>query len=129
MNNVGTVVKQETKYIAIWVIILSIIMQSVFLIAGKWDYTVLLGNILSGVFAVANFFFMGVTVEKSVLKEEKDAKMTIRASQSLRSFMLFAVAAVGVLLPCFNMWASIIPLFFARIAIAFRPYFNKKENN
>lgn len=127
MKNVSEAVARETKYIAAWVIILSIIMQAVFLITGHWDYTVILGNLLSGVFAVLNFFLMGITVQKAVEKDEKDAKAQMRASQSMRTFMLFAVAAVGVLIPCFNTWASLIPLFFPRIAIAARPLFKNQE--
>lgn len=126
MKKVGDVVIRETKYIAAWVIILSVVMEAVFLVLRYWDYRVLLGNLLSGVFAVANFFFMGLAVEKAVTKEEKEAKNVMKTSQALRTFMLFAVAALGVSLPCFNIASSIIPLFFPRIAIAFRPFFNKK---
>lgn len=123
MKRFGIVVVRETKYIAVCVILLSAIMEAMFLLLGYWNYKVLLGNLLSGVFAVANFFFMGVTVENTFLKEEKEAKNTIRASQMLRTFMLFVIVVAGVLLPCFDTAASIIPLFFVRIAIACRPYF------
>ena len=129
MKKVGDVVIRETKYIATWVIILSVVMEAVFLILRYWDYKVLLGNLLSGIFAVANFFFMGIAVEKAVAKEEKEAKGVMKTSQALRTFMLFAVAAFGVSLPCFNPAASIIPLFFPRIAITFRPFFDKKIKN
>ena len=129
MAKVSQTVRQETLYIAAWVVILSVLMQAVFLLIGKWDITVLFGNVLSGAFAVLNFFLMGLTVQKAVLKEEKEAKNAIRASQSLRTLMLFAVAAVGVLLPCFDIWASLIPLFFPRIAVNFRPLFKKNENS
>lgn len=127
MKKVGEAVARETKYIAAWVVILSIIMQAVFLLSGHWDYAVILGNLLSGAFAVLNFFLMGITVQKAVEKDEKGARAQMRASQSMRTFMLFAVAAVGVLVPCFNTWASIIPLFFPRIAIAARPLFKNQE--
>lgn len=127
MKKVGEAVARETKYIAAWVVILSIIMQAVFLILGKWDYTVILGNLLSGGFAVFNFFLMGITVQKAVEKDEKGARAQVRASQSMRTFMLFAVAAAGVLLPWFNIWASLIPLFFPRIAIAARVLFKNQE--
>jgi len=116
-------VKRETLYIAVWVAILSAVMQAVFLIIGHWDYTVLLGNLLSGGAAVANFLLMGITVQSAVAKEEKEAKNTMKMSQSLRTLLLFAVVVLGVLLDCFNIWASIIPLFFPRIAVMFRPRF------
>ena len=127
MSKINDAVKRETVYIAIWVIILSAVMQAVFLIIGKWDYTVLLGNLLSGLLSVFNFFFMGLTVQKAVEKEEKDAKSTIRMSQSFRTLFMFVVVLLGVLLPCFNICASIIPLLFPRIAIAFWGFFNKNK--
>ena len=64
---------------------------------------------------------MGLAVQSAVNKEEKEAKETMRASQSLRTLLLFVVVAIGVLLDCFNTVAVIIPLFFPRIAIAIRP--------
>ena len=126
MTKLDPTVKQETGYIATWVIIFSAILQAVFLVIGKWNYTVLLGNLLSGATAIFNFLLMGITVQSAILKEEKEAKTAIKASQALRTFLLFAVAAVGVLLPCFSTWTVIIPLLFPRIAIAVRPLFDKK---
>ncbi|MBQ4154800.1 MAG: hypothetical protein IJE01_06365 [Clostridia bacterium] len=121
-------VKKETQYISLWVVIFSLITQSVFLIAGIWDYTVLLGNILSGIAAIGNFLLMGITVQKAVLKEEKEAKSLIKASQKLRTLALLVVAVIGLLLPMvFNIWAVLIPLLFPRIAIALRPLFLKEK--
>ncbi|MBR5538559.1 MAG: hypothetical protein IKU61_01530 [Clostridia bacterium] len=122
MVKIDATVKKETGYIALWVLIFSFLMQAVFLLLHRWDYTVLLGNLLSGALGVCNFLLMGLAVQSAVNKEEKEAKETMRVSQALRTFLLFAVAAVGVLLSCFNTWAVIIPLFFPRIAIAIRPF-------
>lgn len=127
MKNVDPAVRRETRYIALWVLLLSVVMQAVFLILHKWDYTVLLGNTLSGAAAVLNFFLMGLAVQSAVLKDEKDAATAMKASQSLRMFMLFAVAAVGVLLPCFHTVTVLVPFFFPRIAVALRPRFDKKD--
>ena len=74
MSKVDKTVVKETKYIAFFVLTLSLLMQLIFFVLGKWNYTVLLGNILSGSVAVINFFLMGITVQKAVAKEEKDAK-------------------------------------------------------
>lgn len=118
MIKLDDAIKKETVYIAIWVVIFSFIMEAVFLAIGKWDYTVLLGNLLSGGFAVLNFLLMGIGVQKALSKkDEKQAKSTIKMSQSLRNLMLFAVAAVGALVDCFNIWSVIIPLLFPRIAV------------
>lgn len=125
MKKIDSAVKKETLYILIWVLILSAVMQAVFLIIGKWDYTVLLGNLLSAVAAVGNFFLMGLSVQSAVSKGENDAKNTMKASQSLRTLGLFVIVAIGVVAPCFNTWTSIIPILFPRIAMIFRTKFNK----
>ena len=126
MKQIDETVKRETLYIALFVLVLSTLMQAVFLIIGKWNYTVLLGNLLSGAAAVLNFFLMGCTVQSASQKDSDKIKSFMRVSQSLRTVMLFAIAAIGVLLPCFNSVAVIIPLFFPRIAAGFRPLFMKK---
>ena len=119
-----TVIK-ETLYISVWVLILSAVTQAVFLIIGKWSLSVL----LSGVTGILNFFLMGLTVQAAVIKDEKKAALSMKVSQILRMLLIFAVAAVGVLLDCFNTVTVILPLFFPRIAISFRPLFNKKKNS
>ena len=121
-------VRQETLYIGGAVLILSALMEAVFLIIGKWDYTVLLGNLLSGCAAVLNFFLMGITVQNVVGREEKEIVSRVRLSQVLRYLMLFAVAILGLLLPCFNLFSVLIPLFFPRIAASFRPLFLREKD-
>lgn len=126
MKKVDKTVRRETIYIALFTLVLSLLLQSVFLIIGKWDYKVLCGNILSGSVSVLNFFLMGITVQKAVKKEEKQASNTMKLSQALRNIMLFLTAVIGVTVPCFNIFSVIIPLFFPRIAVSFRPLFNKR---
>ena len=126
MSKIDPTIKRETGYIAVCVLVGSMLLEAVFLIIGKWDYTVLLGNLLGGIAAVGNFFLMGLTVQSAVLKAEKEAKDTMKLSQTLRTFLLFAAAAVGVLLPCFNTVAVLVTLFFPRIAVAVRPLLDRK---
>ena len=118
MKKIDETVLKETKFIAAWVLILSVLMHAVFLIIKEWELPVLFGNLLGGGFAVLNFFIMGLTVQKAVGLDEKEAKNTVKVSQAYRTLILFGVAALGVALPCFDTWATIIPLFFPRIAIA-----------
>ena len=126
MKKIDAVVVNETKYIAVWVVILSALMQAVFLVIGKWHYSVLLGNVLSGVFAVLNFLLMGITVQRAVLKDEKEARTTIKVSQMYRNLMILVVTIIGVVLPIFNTVSVIVPVFFPRVAVSFRPMFDKK---
>lgn len=123
MNKIDKTVLKETKYIACWVLFLSMIAEAVFLIIGKWDYTVLFGNLLSGALVILNFFLMGITVQKAVNKEEKEAKTAMKVSQLYRNLMIIVVTVIGVALKCFNTWIVLIVLFFPRIAVAFRPLF------
>lgn len=127
MKNIDPVVKKETKYISLWVLILSLLMQAVFLILGKWSLTVLWGNLLGGGTAILNFFLMGLGVQKAVQKEEKDAKATLRLSQSYRFLLLILVAIFGFALEIFHSVAVILPLFFPRIAVGIRPFLDKKS--
>ncbi len=125
MSKLDPTVKKETVYIAVWVILFSMLMQAVFLILGKWDVTVLAGNILGGTAAVVNFLLMGKTVQNAVDKEPDEAKNLVRASQMYRMMGLVLVAVVGFAVPVFHTLAVILPLLFPRIAIAFRPLFDK----
>ena len=128
MKKIDKTVKKETLYIAVFSVILSALMQAVFLVIGKWDYTVLLGNLLSLAVSVLNFFLMGVTVQNATAKDEKQAANTMKLSQSFRMIMIFITALVGVLLNCFNTITVLVPLFFTRIAVMFRPVIDKKNN-
>ena len=127
MKNVDPTVWKETKYIAAWVLILSALMQAVFLIIDKWDYSVLLGNLLSAAVSVLNFFLMGLSIQKALQKDEKEAKNTLKLSQTYRTILLLIVAVLGGVLSCFNLWAVLIPMLFPRIAIVFRPMFDKNK--
>ena len=127
MRKTGEIVVKETKYIASISLALSVVLQVVIIAIGKWDYTCLLGNILATTFSVLNFLLMGIAVEDAVLKEEKEAKAVIKRSQSLRQLMLFAVVAIGALVPIFNIWTTVIPLLFPRIAVAIRPLFGNNK--
>ena len=129
MKKIDAAVKKETLYILLWVLIFSALMQAVFLIIGKWDYRVLLGNLLSGSASVLNFFFMGLTVQKAVTKDEKGAKATMKLSQLYRFLFIIIITVIGILVPCFNNWTVVIPIFFPRIAILLNPLFNRVKRS
>ena len=126
MKKIDPTVLKETVYITAFTIIFSILMQSVFLIIGKWDYTVLLGTLLGIIATILNFFLMGLTVQNALSKEEKDAKNIMKLSQSGRLFMMFAFALIGYLVPVFNAISVVVPFLFPRIAIMLRPLFDKR---
>ena len=126
MQKIDKVVLKETKYLTIWMLIFSAVLQSVFLVIGRWNYTVLLGNLLSGTAMILNFLLMGITVQKAVDKDPKEAKQAMKASGMARTFFLFLVAAIGVLLKnVFSVWTVIIPMFFPRLIVAIRPLWDR----
>lgn len=128
MQKVDKTVAKETAYIAATAFIMSMLLQAVFLIIHRWDYTVLLGNVLGYAAAVLNFFLMGLTVQKAVTMSEEDAKTRVKLSQMLRLLMLALFAVAAGVFECFNLITFVIPLLFPRIAITFRPLLDKKNN-
>ena len=119
MKGLDPTVKKETLRIAVGTAALSVIMELVFVLIRKWDLTVLWGNLLGAFAAVLNFFLMAQTVVKCVSLPPDKAALKIRASQAGRLFMLAAIAVAAGLLPCFNLYAAVIPLLFPRIVIMF----------
>lgn len=131
MKKIDTAIKKETLYIAAWVIVLSALMQAIFLIVAQftsltWDYTFLLGNLLSAGIGILNFFLMGLSVQRALNKDEKGAKNTMKISQLYRFLLLLIVLIIGIIAPCFSNWTVVIPIFFPRIALLIRPLFNKR---
>jgi hypothetical protein len=132
MRNVDPVVIKETKYIALWTVIFSVLLQAFFLIVGyfmpdyAWNWTVLTGNLLGAVATVTNFYFMALGVQRAMEKDPEDAKKSMKASSSGRMLGLFVVAVIGVVLNCFHTVAVLVPMLFPRIAIAIRPLWDKK---
>ncbi len=127
MKKIDQTVLKETKYIALFSLILSVLMQSVFLVAGAWDYTVVLGNALTYIMGVLNFFLMAYTVQMAVKKEENEAKSLMKLSSNLRLFGMFVVLLTGILVSVFNTAAVIIPVFFPRICVFIRKLFLKDD--
>ena len=127
MTKPNATVKKETSYIAFFCIVLSAIMQAVFILLGRWDYRVILGNLLSLAVAVLNFLVMGIAVQKAVVMEPEDAKKLMRSSQNKRKICIFASLAAGVVMPWCNTVAVLVPVFFPRIAVAFRPLIKDRK--
>ncbi len=136
---VDETVKKETLYITKWVVILFLISQMFYvglvlilsyfkadvsalydwgIVLDKWDYKFPVASIISGLLAVLNFFFMGLTIQSTLEMDEKSAQSKIKMSQSLRKLILFGISAANAYL--FNWIGAVLPLFFPRIAIAFR---------
>lgn len=128
MKKIDPTVLRETVYVLAWTLVLSGLMQAVFLIGSWWDVTVMFGNLLGGSVAVLHFFLLGLTVQNAIGKDEKDIKNSMKLSLTLRNFMVIAAAAVAFLIPdAFNIIAMLVSLLFPSIAVKLRPMFMKKD--
>ncbi len=121
-------VRRSTLYIGAWTLIFSALMQAIFLIIGRWNLTVLLGNLLSAGVSVLNFWLMCVSIVRAAaLEDDKDRKTRAKVSRLYRFLLIVAALAVGLLLPkVFDPWAVVIPVFFPRIAMLLLPLFKNQ---
>lgn len=127
MNSIDPTVIKETRFVAAFVLILSMLMEAVFLIIGKWDLTVLWGNLLSAGVSILNFFLLGLTVSKAMKKDEKDMNAYMKMSKAYRFLFVAAVIGVGLYFKCFNDIAVLLPVAFPFIAIVIRGAIVKKS--
>ncbi len=153
---VQPVVRTETKKMAVGVAGMTAVMLFIFLLIGRLDYTVALGALLGFSAAVLNFFLMALTIQinaesmagvqlppedenaeeedekkKELTPEGKAAEKRSQFSYTYRMLMLFVICLLGAVLPCFNIWATVIPLLFPRIVISIEGFLmnRKKEAN
>lgn len=123
---VDRVVVKETRYLTIAVALCSLVMQGVFLIIGKYDWTVLTGSLLGGVAAVLNFWFMGMALQRATAKEDPaEAKKQMRASYNMRYLFLGAVVVVAAVTPYFHWVPVVLSLIFPRLWFLVMPLFRK----
>ena len=125
-------VKKETGYIAVWVILLSLIMEAVFLLLRKWDLSVLFGNLGGGTVAIGNFFLMALIATRAMNRavqsgkpEEAAARVKATAASRLLGCALLCVILIAVFKT--NVYATLIPMLFPRIGIMFWPRFNRNR--
>ena len=127
MAKLDPVVRKETAYAATWVAALSLVMEAVFLILQKWSDAVLAGNLIGAGAAIANYLLLGITVAKAVSGPADKAALKIRSSMTARLLGQAAVCAIAVGLLKTNVYATVLPLLFPRIGIAFRPMIDRKR--
>lgn len=126
MKTIDPTIKKETQYIALATVVLSALLEAVFLIIGKWDLPVLFGNLLGAGVGVLNFFLMGLGLQSALNKDEKGAKATVAFSHTMRFFLMALVLVLGVLLDCFNVVSTILSLFFPTVGVYMRSVSMKK---
>ena len=128
MPGMDPAVKKETGYTAVWVILLSVIMEAVFLMIRKWDFSVLFGNLGGAAAAVGSFFLLAVTVSRAVSSgKPEQAAQRVKASAGLRLIGMGGICALLIGVFHTNVFATVIPLLFPRIGLMFRPMIDRKR--
>ena len=122
-------VLKETLYIAAGEAVCVAAMIGIFALLGQYSREVLLGGIVGGLVAVANFFFMAVGItlaaDKAENQEVNAGKALVSSSYTIRlvlmAVVLFAAAKSGY---C-NVFALVIPLVFVRPVLTLGEFFRK----
>lgn len=127
MARLDPTVRRETGYIAAWVLALSLIMQSFFLLLGKWNVSVLTGNLIGALAAVGNYLLLGITVAKAASGPKERIALRVRSSMTARLLGQAAAVALAVGVLHTNVYATILPLLFYRVGIAFRPLVDRRR--
>ena len=84
----------------------------------KFDYTVVLGSLIGAAVAIGNFAGICFVVQKIIDEpDEKRRKATLQLSYNSRMLLQALWVVVAIAAPCFQAFASILPLFFPRITI------------
>ncbi len=122
-------VKKETWYIVIGQAALLAVMLAICLLIRCFTASVVVGSLISSLLAVANFFFMGLSIQKAIdLPEEKRAR-AVRVSQAVRLFAVAAVVIFCAAVPKLNVIALLIPLVFPRLTIFVRGILLRRDEN
>ena len=84
----------------------------------KFDYTVILGSLIGAAVAVGNFAGICLVVQKIIdEQDEKKRKAKLQVSYNIRMLLQAVWVVVAIAAPCFQPFASVLPLFFPRITI------------
>ena len=129
MKPVDPTIRKETDFIALCVLILSALMESVYLIIGRWDLSVLFGNLLGGVCGVLNFFLMGLGLQKALGKDPKEAKTTVAFSHSMRFIMLAVVVVIAAVFDQVGLIPTALSLVFPSIGVFMRSFMIRKNDS
>ena len=125
-------VRKQTGYIAVWVAVLSLIMEAVFLILKKWDLSVLFGNLGGAAAAIGNFFLMALIATRAVergVKSGKPEEAAARVKATTMIRMLGCVLLCVIFIAVFktNVYATLIPMLFPQVGVMFWSRANKRR--
>ena len=85
-------------------------MLAVYALLGMLSGSVIGGALVGTFAAAANFFLMGLTIQRCISLEQEQIKKKVRRSQGLRLIFQLAAVVLSVKVLGFDLFASVIPL-------------------
>lgn len=123
-------VKRETAVIAVGEMLLVGVMIAVFAIAGKFDWTVLVGGLAGGILTILNFYIMALNAvsasDKAVKNDVTGGKSLMHFSYIARYAVVFIVLCVLAITKVGHPVACALPLVFIQPVIYIKEFFKKK---
>ncbi len=112
--------------------VLIALMSLVFAMLQKFDITVVIGGIIGGIVATANFFFMAIATDaaadRAVEQDIKGGKNKMKTSYMTRMLAMFAILFIFAKTGWANPFALVIPLVIVRPLISVDEFFRKPGN-
>ena len=126
------VVKKELRFMAIALLICTVLMQAVFVLLSfffenvRWDYTVAAGGVLGYCLALLNFFLMSLAVQRAVSDPDpQHAQLAMKASYSRRSVLLLAVMILSFVVKQIHWLPVVAAVFYPTLVIFVRQFWTK----
>lgn len=119
--------KKSTLKVILFLFVASVIAVAVMVPFNFFDYTVITGVLLGFVGAALNFLFLALAVSKSVEKDEKGAKNFVQATYTGRLLFMALIIVIGIKVPYFNGYTTIIPFVLVRPVIMLIGILSKKK--
>ena len=125
-------VRKQTGYIAVWVTVLSLIMEAVFLVLKQWDLSVLFGNLGGAAAAIGNFFLMALIATRAVDRAVKNGKpeeaaARVKATTMIRLLGCVLLCVIFIAVFKTNVYATLIPMLFPPVGVLFWSRLNKNR--
>ena len=122
-------VLKKTALVFAGVMICVALMYGIYALLGKFGMNVLLGGLVGGVLATANFFFMAVGAELAADKAEQDnvngGKALMQSSYFIRLIVLFVILFACAKSGWFDTISLVVPLVFVRPVLSMTEFFRK----
>ncbi len=114
-------VLEENRKMAVGILCCSLLMAVGFVIARRFDLSVLLGLIVGFLLAAGNFFFMSVGITRALATgDEAAAKAKMRSSYIVRTIVMLAVMALSLAVDHIHWLPVLASVFYPRIVLTAR---------